>query len=605
MTHFVPTAPTGLSRRGFTAWMASAAAVGVVPALRPSAADAAEAQLTPKLRIVIPANEGGGWDQTGRALGAAMIASGAVGDISYENIGGKGGTIGLAKYVEKYDTDPDTLLMSGMVMVGAVALQKPAITMAQVAPVARLTSDYEVVAVKADSPIKTPKDLIAQLRADAAKTVIAGGSAGGVDHMYAGMLARVAGNAGALVYQPHPGGAQVVEALESGKAAAGISGYSEFSEQLANGKLRAIGVSAKRPFLGIPSVREQGVDADLANWRGVLTGKKVTAERKAVLLEAVRRATQADVWQKTIKRNNWDPYWMAGKDFESFLDLIRRWPGPSSICSSSRPEAGSPPGFAHFVSLRQPPSGGDTCGPAKPVPRCLRPWAARSGKKLRHLPPRLRRQRERPPVQLLPHPSPFQRQLQPRRAQRAAQVRAALAPVEAGTGEAAARAAHLVDLHAQALQRDRTIGREFVGAALQSAEPALRMQPVVQRDAGRARHVVVAGAGAAQAARRAGPELGRRWRAWGAGHHHQAFERGSDVVVGEAEVAVLALHQHVDQPLFLQARQVCTGGGGCHLGDGGELGGGACVAVHQAAQHAGARRLGDGAGQAGELEVGG
>jgi len=248
--------------------------------------------------------------------------------VVYENIGGKGGTIGLAKYVEKYDADPDTLLMSGMVMVGAVALQKPAVTMAQLAPVARLTSDYEVVAVKADSPIRTPKDLIAQLRADAAKTVIAGGSAGGVDHMYAGMLARVAGNAAALVYQPYPGGAQVVEALESGKAAAGISGYSEFSEGLASGKLRAIGVSAKRSFMGIPAVREQGVDADLANWRGVLTGKKVPAERRAVLLEAVRRATMAELWQKTIKRSNWDAYWMAGKDFESFLELDTAMAGP-------------------------------------------------------------------------------------------------------------------------------------------------------------------------------------------------------------------------------------------------------------------------------------
>ncbi|HEX7865655.1 MAG TPA: tripartite tricarboxylate transporter substrate-binding protein [Variovorax sp.] len=326
MTHLVP---TGLSRRSLAAWMASTAAAGVMPAaLWPGLAGAAEPQLTSKLRIFIPANEGGGWDQTGRALGAAMIASGAVGDVIYENLGGKGGTIGLAKYVEKYDADPDTLLMSGMVMVGAVALQKPAVTMAQVAPVARLTSDYEVVAVKADSPIKTPKDLIAQLRADAAKTVIAGGSAGGVDHMYAGMLARVAGNAGALVYLPHPGGAQVVEALESGKAAAGISGYSEFSDHLASGKLRAIGVSSKRPFQGIPSVREQGVDADLANWRGVLTGKKVPAERRAVLLEAVRRATTADVWQKTIKRNNWDSFWMAGKDFESFLDLDTAMAGP-------------------------------------------------------------------------------------------------------------------------------------------------------------------------------------------------------------------------------------------------------------------------------------
>jgi len=321
----------GLSRRNFSAWMAggvAAAGAGQAALLWPRSAGAAEPQLVSKLRIVIPANEGGGWDQTGRALGAALLASGAAGDVVYENIGGKGGTIGLAKYVEKYDADPDTLLMSGMVMVGAVALQKPAVTMAQVAPVARLTSDYEVVAVKADSPIKTPKDLIAQLRADAAKTVIAGGSAGGVDHMYAGMLARVAGNAANLVYQPYPGGAQVVEALETGKAVAGISGYSEFSDALASGKLRAIGVSAKRPFQGIPSVREQGVDADLANWRGVLTGKKVPAERRAVLLEAVRRATGADIWQKTIKRNNWDAYWMAGKDFESFLELDLAMAGP-------------------------------------------------------------------------------------------------------------------------------------------------------------------------------------------------------------------------------------------------------------------------------------
>ncbi|MDM0009922.1 tripartite tricarboxylate transporter substrate-binding protein [Variovorax sp. J22G73] len=319
-----------LSRRSFSAWIAaSAAAAGAgQAALWPGAARAADAPQSSRLRIVIPANEGGGWDQTGRALGAALVASGAVGGVVYENIGGKGGTIGLAKYAEKYDADPETLLISGMVMVGAVALQKPAVTMASVSPIARLTSDYEVVAVKADSPIKTPKDLIAQLRADAANTVIAGGSAGGVDHMYAGMLARVAGASSTLSYLPHPGGAEVVAALDSGKAVAGISGYSEFSESLASGKLRAIGVSSKHPFQGITSVREQGVDADLANWRGVMTGKKVPPYRKAVLLDAVRKATTHELWAKTIKRNNWDPYWMAGKDFESFLELDTAMAGP-------------------------------------------------------------------------------------------------------------------------------------------------------------------------------------------------------------------------------------------------------------------------------------
>lgn len=314
MHHLTPPAPT---RRELLQWMtAGALATGLQAAWAQNAPP-----LLGKLRIVIPANEGGGWDQTGRALGAAMLASGAVGQVSYENVGGKGGTIGLAQYVQKYNAAADTLLMSGMVMVGAVALQKSAVGMGGVQPVARLTSDYEVVAVPADSPIRTPKDLIARLRAEPAGTTVAGGSAGGVDHMYAGMLARVAGRAADLVYAPHPGGAQVVEALLSGKAAVGVSGFSEFSDAIAGGKLRAIGVSSKRPFLGIPSIREQGVDADLANWRGVFTGKDVPAAGAHLLVEAVRRGVAHDAWHKAVKRGNWDAYWMEGKDFAGFLDL--------------------------------------------------------------------------------------------------------------------------------------------------------------------------------------------------------------------------------------------------------------------------------------------
>jgi putative tricarboxylic transport membrane protein len=317
------------TRRLFTSWLAATAAAGVAPATAwaQAARPAPAAAAIPRLRIVIPANEGGGWDQTGRALGAALTAAGAVAQIEYENIGGKGGTIGLARYVEKYDADPDTLLMSGMVMVGAVALQKPPVDMSRIAPLARLTSDYEMVVVKSDSPIMTAKDLIAKMRTDPANAAIAGGSAGGVDHMFAGILSRAAGNTSALVYQPFPGGAQVVSAVESGKALAGISGYSEFSEHIASGKLRAIGVSSKNPFMGVPSVRQQGVDADLANWRGVFTGKAVPAQRQAVLLDAVRRAVATDAWQKTVKRSNWDNYWMEGKDFQGFLDLDQSMAG--------------------------------------------------------------------------------------------------------------------------------------------------------------------------------------------------------------------------------------------------------------------------------------
>ncbi|HEY0817344.1 MAG TPA: tripartite tricarboxylate transporter substrate binding protein, partial [Rhizobacter sp.] len=62
--------------------------------------------LVPRLKIYIPAGTGGGWDQTGRHLGAAMQAAGLVGSVSYENRGGEGGTLGLADFAERHRDDP-------------------------------------------------------------------------------------------------------------------------------------------------------------------------------------------------------------------------------------------------------------------------------------------------------------------------------------------------------------------------------------------------------------------------------------------------------------------------------------------------------------------
>lgn len=292
------------------------------PAVASASSKGKAAKLASRLRIVIPANPGGGWDQTGRALGAALLGSGVVDEIDYENKGGKGGTLGLAYYAEKYSNDPNTLLMGGMVMVGAVALQKPAVDMTRIQPVARLTSDYLVVVVAANSPIRTISDLAARMRANPAEAPIAGGSAGGVDHVFAGVFTRASrSKPEELVYLPFAGGAEVVQAMLSEKAVAGISGYSEFSEQLASGKLRAIGVSSKRSVFGIPAIREQGVDVDMANWRGVFTGQGVSAARQADMVEAVKTATHHESWQKILRQNHWESSWLSGPSFTSFIDF--------------------------------------------------------------------------------------------------------------------------------------------------------------------------------------------------------------------------------------------------------------------------------------------
>lgn len=306
------------------AFAATLAGVTCPAALAQTAAAKAKpaSKLSQKLRVVIPANPGGGWDQTGRALGSALVSCGAVDEVEFENKGGKGGTVGLAYYAEKYKNDPNSLLMGGAVMVGAVALQKPAIDLSHIQPVARLTSDFEVLVVASHSPIKTVADLAAAMKKGLKAVPIAGGSAGGVDHMFAGVLARAVGaNPEDLNYMPFPGGADVVSAVLSDKAVVGISGFSEFSTQLAEGKLRAIGVSSRRSMFGIPSIRDQGVQVEMANWRGVFTGTGVAAARREEIVDAVQRATAQEAWKATLKQNHWAASWLTGNDLSSFVDF--------------------------------------------------------------------------------------------------------------------------------------------------------------------------------------------------------------------------------------------------------------------------------------------
>lgn len=279
-------------------------------------------RLGTQLRIVIPANPGGGWDQTGRALGAALTSSGTVDKIIYENIGGKGGTIGLAEYTKRYGSDPNSLLIGGMVMVGALALNKKSAELHQVQPLARLTSDYLVVAVPTDSPLANPKALAKAMRENLPALTIAGGSAGGVDHMYAGMLARLAkANAEQLQYKPFAGGNDVLQALLQKQVQVGISGYSEFREALQAGKLRALGVSSRRAMFGIASIRDQGLDAEMSNWRAVFTGKNLPAERAQQLLAAINHASNQDSWKQALVSNNWNSSWQTGKALHEFLEV--------------------------------------------------------------------------------------------------------------------------------------------------------------------------------------------------------------------------------------------------------------------------------------------
>jgi len=275
------------------------------------------------LKILVPAAPGGGWDQTGRALQAALQSDNIVKKITVDNKGGAGGTIGLAQFVSSSKGDPNAMMVGGMVMVGAIISNKSPVNLSQVTPIARLTGEYQVVVVPGSSKIQSLKDLVAQFKANPGSVAWGGGSAGGSDHILAGLIAQAVGVEPAKVnYIAYAGGGEAQAAIMGGHVAAGISGYGEFAAQIKSGKLRALGISSDKrvPGIDIPTLKEQGVDVEMVNWRAVFAAPGITEAQRNELIAVVDKAVKSPSWQETLKRNDWTNLFLAGDQFKTFLD---------------------------------------------------------------------------------------------------------------------------------------------------------------------------------------------------------------------------------------------------------------------------------------------
>ncbi len=273
------------------------------------------------LKLMVPANPGGGWDLTGRALAAAMQSAGSVKSVQIDNKGGAAGTIGLAQFVNSAKGDANAIMIGGMVMVGGIIQNKSAVDLSQVTPLARLTEEYMVVVVPASSPHKTMKDLVDAFKAKPGSISWGGGSAGGSDHILAGFIAQAVGiEAGKVNYVPFKGGGEAVAAIIGGHVSAGISGVSEFAQHIQSGKMRALAVSSPAKQAGIATLKEQGFDIVLGNWRGVFGAPGITAAQRDALIKAIEAGVKSKAWEETLKKNDWQNTWLAGDDYKKFLD---------------------------------------------------------------------------------------------------------------------------------------------------------------------------------------------------------------------------------------------------------------------------------------------
>ncbi|TXH58755.1 MAG: tripartite tricarboxylate transporter substrate binding protein [Burkholderiaceae bacterium] len=283
------------------------------------AAGGASAQID-TLKVMIGANPGGGFDQTGRTLGAAMVASGVARNATYENKGGAGGTIGLAQFVNTDKGNPSALIVTGAVMVGAIETNKPPVTLRNATPIARLFAETMILVVPAASPIQSLKDLLDRFKANPGAVSWGGGSRGSVDHIMVGLIAKEIGvDPTRINYVPFAGGGEAKAAILGGHVTVGVAGVSEFAADVEAGRMRALGISSSFKLRNFSTFKEQGVNVEIYNWRGVYGAPGITPEQQKTLIDAVVKATEHPSWKEALRKNDWGPFLLTGDDFGRFV----------------------------------------------------------------------------------------------------------------------------------------------------------------------------------------------------------------------------------------------------------------------------------------------
>ena len=285
------------------------------------------------LHLLIPGGAGGGWDITARAAGRALVASGLVQRVSFENRSGAGGGKGVAYLQEAAAQSADVLMVSSTPIV--VRSLKPAFQQhwRQLTPIASLIGDYGALVVRSDAPFADFPALAQALRNAPRSVKFAGGSnRGDLDHL---ILARIfealALDPAEARYVPYGAGGQATLALLSGEVGAMSATVGDAIVHVRSGRLRVLAVAAPERIDALPEVPtfgELGWPVEFLNWRGFFAAPGLTEARREAFADVLNRLRTTEAWHDARARYGWTEVYHEGAAFSAFLEaqeqLMRR-----------------------------------------------------------------------------------------------------------------------------------------------------------------------------------------------------------------------------------------------------------------------------------------
>jgi putative tricarboxylic transport membrane protein len=275
------------------------------------------------VEIVVGLTAGSSQDRGARAIQSIAQAKSLLGvTSSVVNRVGGGGNVAWS-YLAQHAGDAHWLQIASPTILTGYIIGTSQSTYTHFTPLALLGNQYIGLAVRADSGLKTARDVIERLRADPSSLSFGINSLGSYLHLVGAITARAAGidpkKLKLVVFQ----GAELMTAGLGGHVDVIVTVTSNLLPHVQAGKLRIVGISSERRLGGalssVPTLKEQGVDAVLANWQGVFGPPKLSPPQIAFWDGVFGRLLKTDEWKRDQEQNLWESEYLDAAAYTRFL----------------------------------------------------------------------------------------------------------------------------------------------------------------------------------------------------------------------------------------------------------------------------------------------
>jgi putative tricarboxylic transport membrane protein len=263
-----------------------------------------------RIEIVVPNAPGGGNDRIARLVQHIAQDKRFVDPVmTITNKPGAGQVIGIT-YLNQHAGDGHYIGIISATFLGDIVSGRSQLGLADIAPIAELFTEYVGFAVKADSPLKTGKDLVARLKADAGSISTAiSGVIGNHNYIALALLARAAGgDVKKLKVVTFNSGGEGITAALGGHVDLVVAPEATILPHVQAGSLRMLAIAAPRrlpgPIADVPSTTELGVKTTLSNWRVMIGPRGLTPEQTAYWENVLARVVDTDEWKRMLEKDS-------------------------------------------------------------------------------------------------------------------------------------------------------------------------------------------------------------------------------------------------------------------------------------------------------------